>query len=319
MIMNEENQNLSISGVATKVNPANTEKRLDPRIIRILNAANDLRGGGSENIGYYNSILCQTHLPVKTMPLDVRTWESKNGFVSIRIEAGYAYDEENDIWVKLGLPSGTKARLALIHLCTQAILEQSPEIMVSNTLNEFLATLLSRKPNGNEIRELKTQLSALSAATIRLATSGQQRNTSFVKQFNLDWTKKGKKKLLWPKYFTLSDEFWDELKNRAVPVDMKAVSAISHSALQLDIYMWLTHRLTRIDEPYTVFWSLLHKQFGAGYRRPVDFRRKFLIALRAVCAVYPNARVSEEDTIFGEPKGIRLYPSPPPISKLTAK
>jgi hypothetical protein len=47
----------------------------------------------------------------------------------------------------------------------------------------------------------------------------------------------------------LSQEFFDTLAVHAVPLDHRALGALKHSALSLDLYTWLAHRLCRVRKP----------------------------------------------------------------------
>jgi hypothetical protein len=93
--------------------------------------------------------------------------------------------------------------------------------------------------------------------------------------------------------------------------DYRAISALKHSALALDIYTWLAHRLCRIEKAggVKISWENLRDQFGQEYHTAKDFKREFKDVLTQVCTVYPDARIE------GEAGGLILRPSPPPISK----
>lgn len=94
-----------------------------------------------------------------------------------------------------------------------------------------------------------------------------------------------------------------------MPLDHRALSALKHSALALDVYSWLAHRLYRIDRRKTAMlsWGNLRQQFGQEYGDAKNFKKAFRIALRQAQAVYPDAAIEE---IVG---GLRLRSSPPPI------
>jgi hypothetical protein len=116
---------------------------------------------------------------------------------------------------------------------------------------------------------------------------------------------------LWPSTVTLSAEYFASLQQHAVPLDPRAVSALAHSALDLDIYAWLAQRLHRVPKrkPQTITWQALKSQFGPDYARLIDFRRKFVLALKTVLTAYPNARIEIADA------GLVLWNSPPPVLK----
>ena len=42
-------------------------------------------------------------------------------------------------------------------------------------------------------------------------------------------------------------------------------------------------------------WDSLHEQFGQGFARVRDFRRRFLQTLHQVASAYPAARISADD------------------------
>jgi hypothetical protein len=109
----------------------------------------------------------------------------------------------------------------------------------------------------------------------------------------------------------LSPDFYDTLREHAVPLDYRALGALKHSALALDIYTWLAHRLCRVNKISGVklSWENLREQFGQEYGDPRNFKHEFKTALHQVLAVYPDARVGE---VIG---GLMLCPSPPPLAK----
>ena len=108
----------------------------------------------------------------------------------------------------------------------------------------------------------------------------------------------------WNSVVVLSSEFYDELVAHAVPIDLRALKALKGSPLALDIYSWLTYRMSYLRKPCLIPWEALQTQFGADYGRLRDFKRKFLSHLADVLHVYPAARLSDQAT------GLLLRPSP---------
>jgi len=93
----------------------------------------------------------------------------------------------------------------------------------------------------------------------------------------------------------------------AVPVDLRAIRQLQRSPLAIDLYVWLTYRMSYLKKPARVPWEGLQAQFGPDNARPWDFRRKALGPLNAVLQVYPTVRVDQDNS------GLRLYPSPPHV------
>jgi len=136
-------------------------------------------------------------------------------------------------------------------------------------------------------------------------------NSQIVTSFDLWFPKDERQKVLWPSTVTLSLDYFESLKAHAVPLDERAIAALSHSAMALDMYAWLAQRLHRIPKPHRQFipWPAVKDQFGADYDRLRKFREKFMEALRQVHAVYPAMKID----ITGQ--GLFLYTSPPPVVK----
>jgi len=277
---------------------------------RLIESAADIQSYPLEKISYLHTLFCQTNMPYRSQT--ARTWQHRNGSASVQIQAGNAYDPDNDTFVELPLPFGTKARLVQIHLDSEAIRNQSPAIEVDASMNAYGTRLLGYAPNGSQFRNLKSQLGALSAATIRIAKGGDhpfQVQTHIVSAFDLWYSKDAKQRALWPSVVNLSADYYQSLIDHAVPLDPRAVAALAHSALGLDIYAWLAQRLHRVNpaSPAFVAWANLWDQFGMGYSRIRKFREVFNGTLDQVLTVYPTAQI----TLNG--RGLTLSCSPPPL------
>ncbi len=184
-------------------------------------------------------------------------------------------------------------------------------------MRQFLLTLGMGDGGGPRggYTAIRKQVEALAACrlTIGMNIEGRVVNVDAkpIKRFDAWLHQDGSQQTLWPGVMELSTDFYETLTNHAVPLDYRALSALKHSALALDIYTWLAHRLCRIDKPAGVMlsWQNLREQFGQEYAESKDFKREFRDVLRQVAVVYPSARIEEVDG------GIKLYESPPPISK----
>jgi hypothetical protein len=282
---------------------------------RLIRASAAIRQNAPEEITYQHTVLCQTALPVRRPDEGVRVWEREQGRAALRIEAGAARDPRSRKFVELPLPFGPKARMVLMHLNSEAIRRRSPEIEVEDSMTAFVRRLMRADPNGREIRAFKDQLSALSAATVRLATDQGERkgqvNTQIVGAFDLWFPKDARQRVLWPSTVRLSTDYFDSLLGHAVPLDERAIASLAHSAQALDAYAWLTQRLHRVpkEAPQFVPWPALQEQFGQGFTRVRDFRRKFLLTLHQVHLAYPEARFAADEG------GMTLSHSRPPVAK----
>ncbi len=279
---------------------------------RLLNTSVAIRGGPPARIDFLHSVQCQCGIPYKNPGDGVLEWDRKQGHASLRIEAGSAIDPRTGDFVRLGLPYGEKPRLVLIYLATEAVRTGSPVVDVEESMTAF-ARSLGLETNGQQLRALKDQLARLAAATVRLGvvTEGRaiQVNTQFVSAFDLWFPKQADQRVLWPSTVRLSQEYFETLGQHAVPLDHRAIAALASSSMALDVYVWLAQRLHRVpaSKPQFVSWVALHEQFGQGFARIRDFRRRFLQTLRHIAAVYPGGRISADD------RGLMLAHSPPPV------
>jgi hypothetical protein len=286
--------------------------RLTSQQKRLLDASVSIRQAPPERIDFLHSIQCQCGIPYKNPGDGVLEWDRKQGNASLRIEAGSAIDPRTGDFVRLGLPYGEKPRLVLIHLATEAVRTGSPVVDVEESMTAF-ARSLGLETNGQQLRALKDQLARLAAATVRLGVVEEGRavqvNTQFVSAFDLWFPKQADQRVLWPSTVRLSEEYFQSLGQHAVPLDARAVAALASSSMALDMYVWLAQRLHRVptNKPQFVDWNSLHQQFGQGFARIRDFRRRFLQTLHQVAAAYPMARITADDG------GLSLEHSPPPV------
>ena len=288
---------------------------LTPVQCRRLHRSLEINDTPAERITYQHTILCQTALPYRDPGDAVRIWQREQGVASLRIEAGAARDPKTKRFVELGLPYGSRPRLILSHLNSEALRRKSPRIEVDGSLTAFIRRIQERPPTGPEVRRFKDQLARLAASMVRLAIDlsedrAFQVDTKIIDAFELWLDTDDRYRVLWPAVVELSPRYFDSLTRHAVPLDERAIAALSNSALALDVYAWLAQRLHRIPEGkgQAITWRALHEQFGHGYTRLRAFRTEFLKVLSLVHTQYRTAKL-----MVGE-FGLELRKSPPPVA-----
>ncbi len=290
--------------------PTKTQMRLVDAAVTIKDKAAEAQ---KNEIAFHHTVFCQTALPYREV--EERVWERTNGYVQISVEAGRTFDPNTEKWVDVPLPFGPKARIIMIHLDTQAVMKQSRLVDIQNSMTAFVKTLQGRDPTGPELRKFRQQSAAISNSTFRLFAkdekgTARQANVPIVSGFELWYPKDERQHTLWPSFVELSEKYYETLIRHAVPLDHRAIAALQHNALALDIYKWLAQRLCRVDakRPYTLAWSLVQAQFGQGYAELRFFRRVFLKTLKIVLMQYPGAKVEPTEL------GLVLHNSRPPIA-----
>ena len=276
-------------------------------------------GEDNHRISYSHSTMCQTSLPFKSTGDELR-WEVQNGKSILVLRAGEVYDPDKHKMVQLGLPYGSRPRLIMLDWNRQAILTQSQVIQVEDSLYAFLKRL-NMPTTGYVYGMMKKQLAALAACQMTLGREtddgGKTSYGHVVSEMDVLFAKDEKQRLLWPNTIKLSDDYFNSLMCHAVPLNEDALMLLKDSALELDLYAMLAERLHRIpyNKPQFVPWARLYEQYGSGYKRLRDFRKKFLKHLQNVKAVYSDANIEEVISTKGRAQGLRLHASRPPIRK----
>lgn len=261
---------------------------------------------------YLHALLCQLGLPRARTPM--REFIRTSGNASMMLTAGKRFTGQG--WQDCPLPYGTKPRLTLIHLCSEAVRTQNPVIDVGDGLKPFLSAV-GIPLCGKNWSDFKNQMTYLACSEMNFAftANGKITQTRFnpIDSFSAWAAPDTDQRGFWPDEIALSPRFFETLCEHAVPLDPRAIHALQSSALAMDAYTWLAHRLCRVktNAGVKLSWANLKEQFGQEYKTAKDFKKEFRAALRKALCVYPDARVSEE---MG---GIRLYPSSSPVKRAT--
>lgn len=231
------------------------------------------------------------------------------------IEAGTLFNGHR--FIEQPLPYGTVPRLIMVHVSSEAVRTQQRIINIGDSARQFLTQLglhSSGGPRGG-YTALRQQVRALAACRLVLGTSLNGRAITVdakpFHRFEAWLPDDSTQSSLWPGQVELSHEFFNSLCGHAVPLDPRALAVLKHTALGLDVYAWLAHRLCRVTKANGVrlSWQNLREQFGQEYADRRNFKKAFRRALRQATTVYPDARISEA------PGGVILLPSRPPLAR----
>lgn len=277
---------------------------------KILDSATDIFSNPpdlAEDMAFTHAIFCQVGLP--RSKVDGREFMRQSGAAWVNVQAGYL--DEGKGPVQQPIPYGALPRLALAHVSTYAVRNKAKEIPIGDSAAQFL-NLMGMGDDGRRYASLRKQMHALAACRLQIGYKGRTFNGQAVEQFDA-WlaNKDTGQRALWPGLMVLSDHFYSSLIESAVPLDKRALHALKGSALALDVYAWLAHRLHRIEgRGVTLHWKSLREQFAQEYTgkdADKNFKDAFVPQLRKVLAVYPQAKVKQ---VTG---GLLLLGSPPPI------
>lgn len=218
-----------------------------------------------------------------------------------------------------GLPYGKIPRLLLAWTTTEAVRRKSRTLYLGDTLSGFMDQL-GLVPSGGRwgsITRLRSQAKRLYSSTISAILNDERQGEWEEQGFRLAdstslwWDPRSPDQIaLYGSTVTLTQDFFDSITRRPVPVDMRALKAL-RSPLALDLYTWLTYRFSYLRHETEIPWEALELQFGSDYKETRAFKFRFLKRLRDVLKLYPSARVAEGSS------GLVLKPSPTHIAKLS--
>lgn len=284
------------------------EKTLDRLISEALAIeAKEAKEAGA--LGFMARVLVQATMPHKKT--DSIVFRRQNGDFTLSIISSHPN----------GLPYGNIPRLLLAWLTTEAVRTGERELVLGDSMSEFMRQL-GLVPTGGRwgsIIRLKDQTTRLFKCSVHYSRDNDQESTGsnfeVAKRYSLWWEPKDpSQKTLWQSSVLLDQDFFEEIIDRPVPIDMRALKAIKQSPLALDIYAWLTYRMSYLKNLTEIPWEALQMQFGSDYALTPhgkrDFKRAFLRQLKKISVVYPEANVSDGS------HGLVLKPSKPHVKRL---
>jgi len=255
-------------------------------------------------LGFMARSMVQATMPHKRIPGN--EFVRKNGLFTMSMLSP----------ASIGLPYGSVPRLLMAWTTTEAVRTQSRELVLGDNLSSFMREL-DLVPTGGRwgtITRLKTQTKRLFSTSISCTYDGKDKTALLgyrIADKALLWwdTKEPKQKSLWQSTVTLTEPFFREVIEHPVPIDIRALKAIKRSPLAIDLYCWLTYRMSYLNKPTEIPWPALAAQFGSDYSRMHDFKVKVLKELVKVMAVYNGVNAAEGKY------GLLLKPSSPHINK----
>jgi hypothetical protein len=258
-------------------------------------------------IGFMGRALVQATMPHKKQ--NTNEFIRKNGAFTLTMLAPS----------NVGLPYGSIPRLLMMWLTTEAVRTKEKELVLGKTLREFMGQLGLQATGGRwgSITALKEQMRRLFSSSISCHYAEGYRdsglNLQIAEEYQLWWNPTSPDQLsLWESKVTLGTKFFNEIINNPVPLDMRVIKAIRRSPMALDMYCWLTYRMSYLRSRTNIPWPVLQTQFGADYgsndQGVRDFKRAFMRELKKIYLFYPEVRLE-----FWE-NGISLLPGRSHIS-----
>jgi hypothetical protein len=211
----------------------------------------------------------------------------------------------------VGVPYGSRARLILIRLQSEALRTQSRDVELGKNLRDWL-TKMGIPIGGRSLKEVRDQTERISRCRLTFEIRHGNRvgmaNQNIMESAIFFEAEDPTRGTLFAQHARLSEAFFSSLQKHPVPIEEAAIRAIANNSMALDIYAWLAYRLHVLVKPTPISWWALKQQFGISFARLDNFKTTFLSNLRLATAVYRDAKIEDSLT------GLVLHPSRPPVA-----
>ena len=218
------------------------------------------------------------------------------------------------------LPYGNLPRLLLAWVSTEAVRTQSRVLVLGSSLSKFMRTLgVYSSGGGNAGIKLRNQMQRLFHCTVSVIYQderGAASASSLVADRTEFWwnDRKPDEPMLWESKIRLGEDFFNEIINHPVPINMNTLTALKRCSLGLDLYLWLVYRTFTLRAPLRLSWRQVYRQFGlhpdkaSDKRTVLNFRRKVLRELKKIKLAWPGLNYTTA------PGLLILLPSTPAIA-----
>lgn len=229
-----------------------------------------------------------------------------NGDYTLNLQSGM--DKHGDY---IGLPYGAPVRLLLFWIITEANRmkwagDHSRRIHLGESMTRFVEMVgynpeTGRGKRGDATR-LREMMERLFACRISFIHSVAAEGKSGLSWLNMDVAPKGElwwdvkqpdQVSLFESWIELGEDFYNSVTTNPVPFDFRAMCALKHSPMAIDLYAWLTWRVHAMKDGGSATIPLtgpkgIAAQFGANYGRSDNFKAALAEGLEAVKHVWPQ-------------------------------
>ena len=197
-------------------------------------------------LGFMARLLTLCNLP-RTNPGNRKEYKRVNGPYTLYMQSGPGNK----------LPYGNLPRLLLAWVSAEAVRTHSRELVLGKSLSGFMRKLgmedRSGSPRGDRTR-LRNQMKRLFGCSVSMIYEdehGEARVSSLVADRAAFWwnERKPNEPVLWDSKIRLGEDFFNEIINHPVPLDMNTLKALKRSTLGLDLYLWLNYRTFALRAP----------------------------------------------------------------------
>ena len=268
---------------------------------KLIEIAAGVLGDDGDGRVFTHPLLCLTILPHRVRP-EREIWKRVNGPYTLMVQP-----TADHYGAYHGVPHGSKARLILLYLQTEAVKTNSRIVELGTSMRRWLRSM-GVTITGPNYQEVRRQAQKIERALVSFTFRGDDATVSWQDTIIRGSFERPCSDEM--RTVELSESFFRSITERPVPVCEAAIRVLGERCMALDLYLWLAYRLHSLQRPTMVSWPSLHSQFGAATRLLKHFKPHFAREIEAALAAYPGARADLMDD------GIRLHPSPSPTGSI---
>ncbi|HET6285834.1 MAG TPA: replication protein RepA [Amycolatopsis sp.] len=280
----------------TKGRPRNTDHVRAQRIAELQLRNND----GSEPLAFNPAPLTMASLPYRQPKAGTELWVRRDGDFHLTVSPGVRYNPKDGTTSRYGFPFGVVPRALLMWVTAEAVRTKNPVIMLGDSLADFVFKVLGQRATGGRngtATRVKEQATRLFNANITYQWNGNGDrhqagvNLNLARAWDMDLGDgEPGQGSLFPSFVQLGADFFNEIVERPVPLDLGIVRHLG-SAAEIDFYAFLTYKMFSLQRPYLHKWENFGGQFGYQFANTPKGRYKLkeatIAALKNVLAVYP--------------------------------
>lgn len=273
------------------------------------------------DVSFLHKSFCVAGLPLRRLKDPMGTFSRNDDRFALTINP-HKFMLPGGTMVEVGVPHGCKARLLIVWAATEVRdpgRRAGDRWLEIGRIKDWLSSIGITPKNGKDgsLVQTKDQLVRLAFAQFTMVLKGANSESLFKRdnlieggsfpENDLELYAKDRIDLMkWPQGIELSHVAYDRFTNHGIPVPTSRLAKIAHSAMAIDIFLFLCYRLPLIPpgEEELVSWRHLIAQFGSN-EAPSKFRENFTSSIRNALDAYPEANVDLT------PEGLRLRYSDP--------
>jgi hypothetical protein len=268
------------------------EPAASPQVERRIEKVESIRRARTEGVqdlsfGARPFILCG--LPIRRLPSGTLTYTRRNGRFYLEVVGHPQY----------GVPFG-QDRLVLLWLATSAVRQQNPVVRFESGAQILIEWGLPL--NGKHYQRLGDAFKRVFGSTVFFGTKDERRGSEvgsagrthffFFDHMRLWFRDEELGQGSEGNTVTLSQTFWEELRNHPIPVDTEVIRMLAHNPGCLDLYTWLSWRCFKAKglERVPLFGPQgLMNQLGVQeYARERKFRERLNVWLKLIGLYWPE-------------------------------